>query len=43
MYFAMVALDYGTGALMFVVSLVAAPRRRRYSFTASVHGVSIVK
>ena len=39
--FAVVGFDFGNGALIFVVSLVAAPRTRRYRFTASVYHVLI--
>ena len=39
----MVAFDFSTGALVFVVSLVAVPRTRRYCFKASVHSVPIFK
>ena len=41
--FAVLAFDFGTGAPIFVASLVAAPRTRRYCFTAPVHCVAIFK
>ena len=41
--FAVVAFDFGTGALVFVVSFVGAPRTRRYYFMASVHCVPIFR
>ena len=37
--FAVVAFDFGTGALIFVESSAAAPRTRRCCFKASVHCV----
>ena len=37
--FAVAASDFGTGALISVVSLVAAPHTRRYFFTVSFHCV----
>ena len=42
-FFAGVVFDFGAGALIFVVSLVAALCTRRYCFRASVDCVSIFK
>ena len=39
--FAIDESDFGTGALILVVSLVAAPRTRRYCFTPSFYCVPI--
>ena len=41
--FAVVVFDFGTGALIFVESLVATPRTCCYCFTASDHCVPISK
>ena len=38
---AVVEFDFGSGALIFFVSLFAAPCSRRYCFTAPVHGMHI--
>ena len=40
---AVAAPDFGTGALIFVVFLVAAPHTRRYCFMASFHCVLMSK
>ena len=42
-YSAVAASDFGAGALIFVLSLNAAPRTRRYCFTALFHCVYISK
>ena len=41
--FAVIVFDFGTGSLILVVSLVAAPRTLHNCFTASVHCVPIFK
>ena len=41
--FTVVAIDFVTGAPIFVVSLVAAPHKRGYCFTTSVHCMLIFK
>ena len=41
--FAVVAFDFGTGALIHVVSLTAAPCTRRFCFTVSAHCVPCLR